>query len=158
MVSHSHLPLLATSLSCHCVSDNFDGDSHGHWCGSSLLSLHSGHLVFLCIPSCLELGSFISVFPQLLTYVVVSLDSFWVPHWAPKLCHASCLYHASHSYWQLAFQLLISYSITWCMGSHSKSRPRHQKSSLNTGRFSLDFVVDSSTQKCNKITNEEKDP
>ena len=27
-------PLLVTGLSCHCVSDNFNGDSHGHWHGS----------------------------------------------------------------------------------------------------------------------------
>ena len=36
-----------------------------------------------------------------------------------------------------------------------KSRPRHQKSSLNTGRFILDFVVDSSA-KYNRIIKEEK--
>ena len=43
------------------------------------------------------------------------------------------------------------------MGSHSKSRLWHQESSLNTGGFILDFVVDSSAQ-YNILAKEEKDP
>ena len=43
------------------------------------------------------------------------------------------------------------------MGSHLKSWPKNQKSSLNTGRFILDFVVPSSV-KYKKITKEKKDP
>ena len=44
------------------------------------------------------------------------------------------------------------------MNSHSKSKPRHQKFSSNTGRFILDFVVDSSCKHYNKIAKDEKDP
>ena len=67
---------------------NFDGDSCGHWCGSLLLPLHLVCLVFLCTPS-VELGSFISVFPQLVKYVVVSLDSISSPTLGTKIL--SCL-------------------------------------------------------------------
>ena len=55
-----------------------------------------------------------------------------------------------------AFWLFISCSIAWCMGSHLKSRPRHQRSWLTTSRFILDFVVHSSS-KYKTITKEEKD-
>ena len=72
------------------------------------------------------------------------------------ICHASCLYHAFHSYSQFAYQLFSFHFITLHMGSHLRSRPRHQKSSLNTSRFILDFVVDSSAN-YNIITKEEKD-
>ena len=43
------------------------------------------------------------------------------------------------------------------MGSYLESKPRHQTSSLNTGWFILDFVVDSLAD-YNITTKEEKDP
>ena len=82
---------------------------------------------------------------------------FWVHYWAPNLCHASCLYHTFHSHSWFTFRLFYFMFYHVMHGSHSKSRPRHQRSSFNTGRFILDFEVHSSA-KYNTITKEEKDP
>ena len=81
----------------------------------------------------------------------------WVPYWAPDLCHTYCLYHVSQPDPWFTIWFIISHLIRWCMGSHLKSRPRHQKSWLDTGRFILHFVVDSSA-KYKKIRKGEKDP
>ena len=69
----------------------------------------------------------------------------------------SCLYHAFLlSLTACLLTLYLPFYHMMCRFS-LKSRPRHQKSLLNTCRFILDFVSDRSA-KYNITTKEEKDP
>ena len=71
----------------------------------------------------------------------------------------SCLLALSHFLLMLTVRLLTLHCSFYSMtcGFSLEIKTKHQKSLLYTGRFILDFVVDSSAN-YNTITNEEKDP
>ena len=118
-----------TSLLYHCVFSNVYGDSHGHWCGSSLLTLHMFHLVFLCTPlfrvwvlclglafdcSCLHLLAWLSClcFESLIGY---------------KICHTSLPYHTSQPNSQFTFYSLLHILSCDIWVLTQKARPGHQE-------------------------------
>ena len=52
---------------------------------------------------------------------------------------------------------MTAHCIVWHADSYLTSRPKHQKSCLNTGRFILNLWL-TAQQNYNTITKEEKDP